>query len=42
MWPSPAEALEPVAASVDPVERVAFASEFFLRRVLRLAGRFML
>ena len=26
MWPSPAEALEPVAASADPVERVAFAS----------------
>jgi AcrR family transcriptional regulator len=38
MWPSPAEALEPVAASADPVERVAFASEFFLRRVLSYQG----
>jgi hypothetical protein len=38
MWPSPAEALEPVAASADPVERVAFASEFFLARVLSHHG----
>ena len=38
MWPSPAEALEPVAASADPVERVAFAGEFFLRRVLAYQG----
>jgi len=38
MWPSPAEMLEPVAASADPVERVAFASEFFLRRVLSYQG----
>lgn len=38
MWPSPAEALGPVAASADPVERVAFASEFFLRRVLGYQG----
>jgi AcrR family transcriptional regulator len=38
MWPSPAEALEPIAASADPVERVAFASEFFLRLVLRYQG----
>jgi AcrR family transcriptional regulator len=38
MWPSPAEALEPIAASADPVERVAFASEFFLRRVLSYQG----
>ena len=38
MWPSPAEALEPVAASADPVERVAFAAEFFLRRVLGYQG----
>jgi AcrR family transcriptional regulator len=34
MWPSPAEALGPVAGSRDPVERVAFACEFLLRRVL--------
>ena len=38
MWPSPAEALEPIAASADPVGRVAFASEFFLRRVLGYQG----
>ena len=34
MWPSPAEALGPVAGSRDPVERVAFACEFLLRGVL--------
>jgi len=34
LWPSPAEALGPVAASGDPVERVAFACEFLLRGVL--------
>jgi AcrR family transcriptional regulator len=38
MWPSPAEALEPIAASADPVERIAFAGEFFLRRVLSYQG----
>ncbi len=38
MWPSPAEVLGPVAASADPVERVAFAGEFFLRRVLSYQG----
>jgi len=38
MWPTPAEALEPVTASADPVERVAFAIEFFLRRVLSYQG----
>jgi AcrR family transcriptional regulator len=38
MWPSPAEALEPVAPSADPVERVAFTAEFFLRRVLGYQG----
>ena len=38
MWPSPAEALQPVAASADPVERVGFAAEFFLRRVLSYQG----
>jgi AcrR family transcriptional regulator len=32
-WPSPAEALEPVAASADPVERVAFATRFLLEGV---------
>jgi hypothetical protein len=38
MWPSPAEALGPIAASADPVERVAFATGFFLRRVLSYQG----
>src|SRR5690348_3424954 len=38
MWPSPAKALEPIAASSQPVERVAFATEFFLRRVLSYQG----
>ena len=38
MWPSPAEALRPVAHSSDPVERVAFACEFLLRRVQAFQG----
>ncbi len=38
MWPSPAEALRPVAHSGDPVERVAFACEFLLRRVQAFQG----
>ncbi len=38
MWPSPADALEPVADSSDPVERVAFACEFLLRGVLAYQG----
>jgi AcrR family transcriptional regulator len=38
VWPSPAEALQPVASSLDPVERVAFACEFLLRGVLSYAG----
>ena len=32
-WPTPTEALAPVAASNDPVERVAFATRFLLRGV---------
>jgi AcrR family transcriptional regulator len=32
-WPTPAEALAPVAASEDPVERVAFATRFLLRGI---------
>jgi AcrR family transcriptional regulator len=32
-WPSPAEALRPVAASDDPVEQVAFATRFLLEGV---------
>ena len=38
LWPSPAEALQPVASSPDPVERVAFACEFLLRGVLSYQG----
>ena len=34
MWPSPEQALAPVADSGDPVKRVAFACEFLLRGVL--------
>jgi AcrR family transcriptional regulator len=34
MWPSPADALEPVASSGDPVERVTFACDYLLRGVL--------
>lgn len=37
-WPSAAEALAPVAGSGDPVERVAFATEFLLRRVHAFRG----
>jgi AcrR family transcriptional regulator len=32
-WPTPAEALAPVAASNDPAERVGFATRFLLRGV---------
>jgi AcrR family transcriptional regulator len=38
MWPSPADALEPVADSTDPVARIAFACEFLLRGVLAYQG----
>ncbi|GAA1700710.1 TetR/AcrR family transcriptional regulator [Streptomyces yatensis] len=38
VWPSPAEALAPVADSADPVERTAFACEFLLRGVLAREG----
>jgi AcrR family transcriptional regulator len=36
IWPPPAAALEPVANSRDPVERIAFACEFLLRGVLAI------
>jgi AcrR family transcriptional regulator len=36
--PTPAEALEPVGGSVDPVERVAAATDFLLRHVLARQG----
>jgi AcrR family transcriptional regulator len=38
LWPDPAEALAPVAASADPAERVAFACEYLLRRVHAYQG----
>lgn len=38
LWPSPDEALAPVASSADPVERVRFACEFLLRGVLSYQG----
>ncbi|MGO8948372.1 MAG: TetR/AcrR family transcriptional regulator [Ktedonobacterales bacterium] len=38
LWPSPAEMLEPIARSTDPAERIAVASEVFLRRVLAYQG----
>ena len=38
VWPPPAEALAPVAESVDPVERVRFACEFLLRGILARQG----
>jgi AcrR family transcriptional regulator len=38
MWPTPAEALDPVADSNDPVERIAFACEFLLLGVLAYQG----
>lgn len=38
VWPSPADALAPVAHSSDPVERVAYATEFLLRGVLTYQG----
>lgn len=37
-WPSAADALAPMAHSRDPVERIAFATEFLLRDVLRYQG----
>ncbi len=38
VWPSPDQALEPVAHSGDPVERVAYATEVLLRHVLAYQG----
>jgi AcrR family transcriptional regulator len=37
-WPSPADALEPVAGSNDPVERVGFATRFLLAGVAARQG----
>lgn len=38
LWPSPRDALQPIAESADPIERVAYASEVFLRRILAYQG----
>ena len=38
LWPSPTEALAPIADVRDPVTRVAFACEFLLRHVVRYQG----
>ncbi|WP_372660833.1 TetR/AcrR family transcriptional regulator [Amycolatopsis kentuckyensis] len=38
MWPAPAEALEPVAGSTDPADRLEFATEVLLRRVVAYQG----
>lgn len=38
LWPSPNEALQSIATSADPLERIAFASEVFLRRILTYQG----
>lgn len=38
LWPDPAEALAPVAASADPAERVAFACAYLLRGVHAYQG----
>ena len=38
LWPPPEQALAPVAHSVDPAERVAFACEYLLRGVHAYQG----
>jgi AcrR family transcriptional regulator len=38
LWPDPAEALAPVAASTDPAERVAFACRHLMRGVHAYQG----
>src|SRR5258708_1055992 len=38
LWPDPEQALAPVAGSLDPAERIAFATEFLLRHVLAYQG----
>ncbi len=38
IWPSPAESLEPVSATGDPVERVGYATEVLLHGVLACQG----
>jgi AcrR family transcriptional regulator len=38
VWDSPEKAMEPVAGSDDPVERIGFATEVLLREVLAYQG----
>lgn len=38
LWPSPDEALAPIARSTDPIERIGCACEVFLRYVLAYQG----
>ena len=38
LWPDPEQAMQPVAGSGDPAERVAYATEFLLRHVLACQG----
>src|SRR5215472_19054013 len=38
LWPDPAQALQPVAGSSDPAERMAYATEFLFRHVLAYQG----
>lgn len=38
VWDSPEQAMEPVAGSGDPVERIGFATEVLLREVLAYQG----
>lgn len=38
LWPSPSEALQPIDRVIDPSERIAFAAEVFLWRILAYQG----
>jgi AcrR family transcriptional regulator len=38
LWPSPSDVFQPIAQLIDPVERIAFASGAFLRRILAYQG----
>jgi len=38
LWPDPEQALQPVAGSSDPAERIAYATEFLFRHVLAYQG----
>jgi AcrR family transcriptional regulator len=38
LWPPPAQALQPVQKSTDPIERIGFACEFVLRRSYAYQG----